>query len=255
MTQLKILVDTVLKQRPIQSSGLKDTQKQPVKAGTLLNIQSFAPASDHIKVALADKSFQGLNTWYVYQRFAAILEDGKLIFPSAVKLSVPYYDQLDNSENPYGTCNVTTLAMCLAYLGAARKRPEMRFPDELSYYCEAHGLDRHEPADMAKVVEAYGFKDSFRKTASFEGVKEWLVQGNPAITHGYFTAEGHIVCLIGYNSKGFVVNDPYGEIMYSSFHSYYDIYASGAGLTYSYNLIYNTCCTDGEFWVHFISKP
>ncbi|MGB5959466.1 MAG: hypothetical protein WBG73_02310 [Coleofasciculaceae cyanobacterium] len=27
-----------------------------------------------------------------------------------------------------------------------------------------------------------------------------------------------------------------------------------AELTYSYNMIYDTCCTDNEFWVHFISK-
>jgi hypothetical protein len=80
MTQLKILVDTVLKQRPVQSTALKDTQKQPVKAGTVFNIQSFAPASDHLKVALVDKSFQGFNTWYVYQRAAAVLESGEITF-------------------------------------------------------------------------------------------------------------------------------------------------------------------------------
>ncbi len=144
--------------------------------------------------------------------------------------------------------------MSLAYLGVPRKHPEMRFPDELSQYCNTHGLDRHNEMDMVKVVEAYGSKDRFSKTASFEQVKKLLIQGNPAVVHGYFTSSGHIICLIGYNSKGFIVNDPYGEIMYSPFHSYYDIYASGAGLTYSYNLIYNTCCTDNQFWVHFISK-
>lgn len=254
MTQLKILVDTVLKQQPIQSSGLKDNEKQSVKAGTLFNIQSYNASSDHIKITLANQSFQGKNTWYVYQKVAAILNDGKVTFPPSVKLSVPYYDQLDNTENPYGTCNVTSLAMTLAYLGARRQHPDIRFADELNNYCEDHNLDRHEPTDMVKVVEAYGYKDNFRKTASFEGVKEWLVQGNPVVMHGYFTHSGHIVCGIGYNSQGFIVNDPYGEIMYSPGNSYYDIYASGAGLTYSYNLIYDTCCTDGEFWVHFISK-
>jgi uncharacterized protein YvpB len=255
MAQLKILVDTVLKQRPLQSSQLSDSEKQPVKAGTLFNLQSFAPSADHIKLALADKTFQGKNTWYVYQKAAVILDNNETTFPSAVKLSVPYYDQLDNSENPYGTCNVTCMAMVLEYLGARRQYPQIRFPDELSQYCDKQGLDRHEPLDLVKVVKAYGCKDNFSKTASFQRVKEWLIQGNPAVVHGYFTPTGHIICLIGYNSKGFVVNDPYGEIMYSPYHSYYDIYASGAGLTYSYNLIYNTCCSDGEFWVHFMSKP
>jgi uncharacterized protein YvpB len=253
MTQLKILCDTVLKQKPVQSSQLGDDQKQSVKAGTLLAIAAYSPEADHIKVTLQDQSFQGKNTWYVFQRYAVVL-DKEIIYPTSVKLSVPYYDQLDNSENPYGTCNVTSISMCLAYLGAKRQSPNQRFPDELSDYCDRHGLDRHEPKDLVKVVEAYGMKDNFRTTASFESVKEWLVQGNPAVTHGYFTPSGHVITLIGFDSKGFVVNDPYGELMYSPPSSHYNTYTSGAGLNYSYNLLYDTCCTGNEFWVHFISR-
>lgn len=255
MTQLKVLCDTLLKQQPIQSSKLTDEQLQPVKAGTLFNVQSYTAVSDHIKVALTDQSFQGKNTWYIYQRHAAILDKNDVIFPQSVKLAVPYYDQLDNSENPYGTCNVTSIAMCLSYLGASRKHPEQRFPDELQDYCAAQGLDRHDPNVLAKVVQTYGFNDNFKTTASFEEVKEWLIQGNPAVVHGYFTQSGHIVVFIGYNDSGFIVNDPYGELNYNGpDDSQYDIYASGAGLTYSYRLVYDLCCGDNQFWVHFISK-
>jgi uncharacterized protein YvpB len=255
MPQLKILVDTVLKQKPLQSAQLPDNEKQSVQAGTLLNVHSFAPAADHVKVAFADTTFKGKNTWYVYQKAAAIVDNNQMVFPTSVKLSVPYYHQLDNSENPYGTCNVTSMAMVLAYFGARRQYPQIRFADELNQYCKKNGLDRHKEQDLAKVVQAYGCKDDFRKTASFQGVKEWLVQGNPTVVHGYFTPSGHIICIIGYNSKGFIVNDPYGEIMYTPYHSYYDTYADGVGLTYSYQMIYNTCASDGQFWVHFISKP
>jgi uncharacterized protein YvpB len=254
MTQLKILCDTVLKQQPVQSSKLPDNQKQGVTGGTVFNIQSFAPVGDHIKVSLLGQSFQGKNTWFVYQRHAAILENGKVRFPASVKLTVPYFDQLDNSENPYGSCNVTSISMCLAYLGAKRNNPSQRFPDELQDFCAANGLDRHAPDVLAKIVQTYGFKDTFRTDASFEDVKQWLIQGNPAVVHGYFTPSGHVIAIIGYSQQGFIVNDPYGELMYSPLKSYYDTYASGAGLTYSYNLMYNTCCTDNQFWVHFISR-
>ncbi|MGG6266984.1 C39 family peptidase [Leptolyngbya sp. AN03gr2] len=61
----------------------------------------------------------------------------------------------------------------------------------------------------------------------------------PAITfvQECFTPTGHIICIIGYNDKGFIVNDPYGELMFSPNpeESCYDIYTTGAGLTYSYN--------------------
>lgn len=257
MSQLKILCDTALKQQPIQSSKLPDDQKQMVQAGSVFAITSYAAVSDHIKVAFADQSFQGKNTWYIYQKHAAVINNNDIAFPAAVKLTVPYYDQLDNSEEPYGTCNVTSIAMCLAYLGAARKEPGRRFADELHDYCESHGLDRHSPDALAKVVEAYGCKDVFSTTASFQRVKEWLIQGNPVVVHGYFTASGHIVTIIGYNNRGFIVNDPYGELMYTSYNpsaSYYDTYASGAGLCYSYNMMYQTCCGGNQFWAHFISR-
>lgn len=254
MSQLKILCDTMLKQQPIQSNKLADDQKQAMKAGTLLNIQAYAPDTDHIKVTLADQTFQGKNTWYVFQRHCAVLENNAIAYPTSVKLSLPYFDQLDNSENPYGSCNVTSIAMCLAYLGAKRLSPQQRFPDELDDYCDNHGLDRHDPNALAKVVESYGFHDRFSTTASFDEVKEWLIQGNPAVTHGYFTASGHVIVIIGYNDKGFIVNDPYGELMYSPSSKYYNTYTTGAGLTYSYNLMFDTCCTGNEFWVHFISR-
>lgn len=254
MTQLKILCDTVLKQQPLQSSKLSDDQKQPVQAGTIFEIQSYAPVSDHLKVTLKNQNIQGKNTWYAYQRHAAILENGKISFPTKVKLTVPYFDQLDNSENPYGSCNVTSVSMCLAYLGATRKNANKRFPDELQDYCAANGLDRHEPDALAKIIQSYGYKDTFKTTASFEDVKGWLIQGNPVVVHGYFTPSGHVVAIIGYTPQGFIVNDPYGELMYAPPNSYYNIYASGAGLLYSYSLIYNTSCTDNQFWVHFISR-
>ncbi|MFM7450002.1 MAG: C39 family peptidase [Leptolyngbyaceae cyanobacterium] len=73
-------------------------------------------------------------------------------------------------------------------------------------------------------------------------------------SHGYFTPSGHVVAIAGYNEQGFIVNDPYGELMYNPPHSYYNTYANGRGLTYSYNLIQQTCVTGQEFWVHFISR-
>ena len=254
MTQLKILVDTVLKQQPVQAAKLSAEQKQTVKAGTLLTVKSYIPTNDHIKVALVDQPFQGKSFWYAYQRHVAIINNTQIAFPATTKLSVPYFDQLNNSDDPYGTCNVTAMAMVLSYFHIQQQRSDVGFPDELDEYCNTHGLDRHEPTDLVKVAQAYGCQDRFTKTATMNEVKEWLIQGNPAIVHGYFTPSGHIICLVGYNATGFVVNDPYGEIMYTPYHSYYDTYASGAGLTYSYKLIANTCCTDNEFWVHFLAK-
>jgi uncharacterized protein YvpB len=45
---------------------------------------------------------------------------------------------------------------------------------------------------------------------------------------------GHWICVIGYDEKGFIVNDPWGEITHST--GYYDS-TDGEKLHYSYNLI------------------
>lgn len=119
----------------------------------------------------------------------------------------------------------------------------------------ARGLDRHNPNDLAKAVEAYGALDKFRTNTTIDQVKDWLAQGNPAVTHGYFTSSGHVVFLIGYNPKGFIVHDPYGEWFpdgYKRNDSKND--QRGKALTYSYRMIQSTCMTDGQFWVHFLSK-
>ncbi|HEY9632459.1 MAG TPA: C39 family peptidase [Coleofasciculaceae cyanobacterium] len=168
-----------------------------------------------------------------------------------VQLKVPYLSQLDNVTDPYGTCNVTSVAMCMAYLGhPIRNSQGEQLEDELNAYCYEHSLDRHVGEDLAKVLRAYGYKDDYQSNAKWEDVKKWLDQGNPCIVHGYFTDSGHIIVIIGYNQKGWIVNDPYGE-WYSSG---YDTSRTGAGLTYSYDMMERVCGPNGTMWIHYVSK-
>ena len=88
MLQLKILTDTLLKLRPIQSSVLPDEEEYPIEADTLLNIHSYVVMDDHLKVAFADQSFNGRNTWYVYRAFAQLLKDGKPIVMDGKQLRI-----------------------------------------------------------------------------------------------------------------------------------------------------------------------
>ncbi|MDX2100641.1 MAG: N-acetylmuramidase family protein [Leptolyngbyaceae cyanobacterium bins.59] len=88
MLQLKILADTILKLRPIQASQLPDEEEQPILAGTVLNLHSYADIGDHLRVALAGQTFKGRNTWYVFERHAQVLKDGKVITFSGVQLQI-----------------------------------------------------------------------------------------------------------------------------------------------------------------------
>ena len=168
---------------------------------------------------------------------------------TVTKLTVPYFSQLDNKNNPYGSCNVTAIAMCLAYFGKKSNIPQEQLEDELYRYMERKGLDRHLPEDLATLVSAYGLRDDFRRDGTIEQAQIHLRSGNPCAIHGYFTQYGHIATLVGCDDTGFLVHDPYGEYWESG----YDRNVSGAYLHYSYGMIERLCMPDGGLWLHRIS--
>lgn len=257
---LKAIGNTVLKQQPIPSAQITDpNQKQVLSAGTKLQVHSYRydAATNHYKIAFMSSLFKGKNTWWVRKdKDIQILKDGvdidRLLQP--VKLKVGWRSQLDNSYEPYSTCNVTSVAMCLDYFGIRSQDPDEQLEDELYLYCQNNGLDKHSPTDLAQLVRDYGCHDDFQKNANWQDVKTWLAKGNPAIVHGFFTGSGHIIAIIGFNAQGFIVNDPYGEW----FESGYDTYASGGGLIYSYEMMDRLCGPNsepaGELWIHYIWK-
>lgn len=155
------------------------------------------------------------------------------VMKNFVKLDVPYRSQLDNVFNPFGACNVTSVAMCLLWGGIASQDKKVQPEDKLYQYMESRNLNRHSPQDLATVVRDYGLNDEYTATGTIDAVKAHIASGKPAIAHGYFTAFGHIVVLVGYDEKGFLVHDPYGEW----FPTGYDTSVSGAYLHYFYRLI------------------
>lgn len=167
-----------------------------------------------------------------------------------IRLRVPYKSQLDNRDNPSGTCNTTSVAMVLEGLGVKQKNPSMQFEDELTAHMRDTGLSRHSPQDLAHVIRQYGCKDVFKDKATIQEVKNHLLTFNPVIIHGYFTSFGHIIVGTGFNPTGLFVHDPNGEYFPNGYRK--DL--PGSNLLYSYPLIERTCQTDNQFWVHFISK-
>ena len=257
---LKILTSTVLKRKPVQSAQLPDEQKQSMATDKEFELSAFALERDHVRCTFANDKFNDIDTWYIFGKHVEIRQDGKLVYPrtipTSIKLDIPYKSQRDNELNPDGSCNVTSLAMCLEFLSTPRHSGEGQFEDELYDYADRHELSRHDPHDLAQIVEAYGCRDDFRTNATIEQVKEWLAAGKPAVTHGYFTDFGHVVVFAGYNENGFLVHDPYGE--WNSWgYLRNDLGVSdskGEYIAYSYDLITHVCMPDGSFWVHFIAK-
>jgi uncharacterized protein YvpB len=257
--RLQVIKNTIIKKKPLQSEALSDKEKDNLPAGTNLNLVFFEVERQHLKITLSEPINNSL-VWYAFGEHVEVLEGDKKVYPKQkpdqIKLNIPYKSQNDNIENPTGACNVTSLAICLEYLKIPRRTSVGQFEDELYRYALDQGLSRHDPYDLAQIVRDYGAKDTFTQVATIDQVKDWLANGKPTVIHGYFTRFGHIIVLVGYDSTGFIVHDPYGEW----FADGYDLNnpdgnnEKGKFKHYSYNLIRKTCIPDGQFWVHFISE-
>ncbi|MBW4681578.1 MAG: C39 family peptidase [Microcoleus vaginatus WJT46-NPBG5] len=157
---------------------------------------------------------------------------------------VPYFSQLDNEFEPYTACNVTSLAICLWYLGVRGNGNHHQLEDELYTRAVDKGWNRFTAEGLKSLAESYaGIKDDLTEQGSLKDIREAIDQGKICIVHGFFTLPGHILVIKGYTDNGFIVNDPYGE--WSPWT--YDTNEAGGnnnkgeGLEYSKRLI-TSCC-------------
>ena len=260
---IRTLKETLFKQTPF-GEEIKTVGAPKAKE---LDVIFYEEVRGYLRLTLR-YPLEGMKVWYVWGEDLEVVADdpsgGDVVHPhkvsSAVKLDVPYKSQLDNLEHPCGSCNVTCLAMCMEFVKPSLKPSDgSQLEDNLFRYAINNGLSRHSPYDLAKIAESNGVRDRFDKDATIKKVQTWLSEGKPAVTHGYFTNFGHIITLVGYDDKGFVVHDPNGEW----FSSGYDRNQpsgnneKGKFKHYSYNLIKSKCIeegnSEGRFWVHFIS--
>lgn len=173
-----------------------------------------------------------------------------------VLVKTPYLSQKNNEQNPSGTCNTTSIAMGMGKEGEPllRKTGE-QLEDYLTRFCLDNGLSRHSPGDLEILAQRHGYRPRFTAHATWKEVKAWLDKGKICITHGWFTAFGHILVICGYDDekRRWIVHDPWGEWYAGG----YDTSVSGEYLEYSYGMMSKLCGPDaeGQLWIHFFDGP
>lgn len=270
--------DTYLKPSIAQASTIDPSLLYKVSQGQVFDIINIFQVSQHHCVEFSSP-LEGHSRWFIFTDHFNLPEisdsENKVIdtnnsvntnnssndnnsIDNEVILGVPYLSQVNNVNVPHGTCNLTCVAMCLMFLGVKPKNDKNQLEDELFEFVENRGWDRHEAQTMKNVVEAYGFKDTYSSTGSITKIKNHIRDNKmPCIIHGYFTRSGHIITVVGFNDKGLIVHDPYGEWYVDG----YDVNDTnkpekGKRLLYSNKLITDTCAIEGEnsIWTHFITR-
>jgi uncharacterized protein YvpB len=167
--------------------------------------------------------------------------------------NVPYFYQYNNSNNPGGSCQNTSMAMVLKYYGATAETP-----DTISNY---YGTSQAQTVSGLQSVfnsEAAYFGLSVRDTGTTAGtvtrVRELLAQGRPVIVHGYFTSYGHVIVLLAFDGTNYTAHDPAGK--WSQQYGYGGYSGTdptgGRFVKYAKAAVDQAIAPDGKVWMHEI---
>jgi len=146
-----------------------------------------------------------------------------------------YFSQRNNADDlatknneAYTTCNVTSLVIGLSCL-KINKQPMELFQQANSdkfisiakkigawtdEYIKGKKLNQvwvvlEKLADEIIGKESGGTFGS--EWLTLNDITDYLDKGCPVLVGGSFTHGGHIVCIVGYNDRGFIVADPWGN--------------------------------------------
>jgi hypothetical protein len=240
---------TALKKQPISASSLSAAEKVTLPLGRVYGVPAMR-SSRIMSKHPSPKNFPTLAIPAIFYPNHITMRRGSKIFdplPKQIELNVPYFSQRDNPRFYWSTCNVTSIAMVFYYYGE-RSALGGQLEDELLQWCfNRYGQGcQTDHSVLSEMIRAYGYKHSFSTTRRWSAVDNELINGRPVVIAGDFTATGHIATIIGYNSQGYIVNDPWGDALtgYS--------YTEGRRLLYHYGYMDRVCGPDGNVWAHFI---
>ena len=119
--------------------------------------------------------------------------------------NMPYYNQYNNRNYPYATCQNTSIAMVLSHF------QNNIHPDDIF---NRWGKDMAQsPSGLNYIYRHYASNSSINTytNASPDDLRNALSQGYVAIVHGYFTSYGHVLVVRSYDGQSYHVNDPAGR--------------------------------------------
>ena len=148
-------------------------------------------------------------------------------------LAVPYDCQLDHGSEGWRLCFTASCAMTAKYW-----LPDLNIND---YYARRPKYgDSTDASAQIRCLQSFGLEARFVQVGSAEKLKAQIDRGRPApvgyLHHGTPqnpSGGGHYSVCIGYNDKGFIFNDPYGELNLLT-GSYPNPGPYGEGVVYSY---------------------
>ncbi|MEG4579370.1 C39 family peptidase [Microcoleus sp. MON1_C5] len=187
----------------------------------------------------------------------------------SIKLSVPYFNQVDNDANYFGTgsrqCCLTSNAMAANFILADRglesldqrakrlglNEPESAYGQILNRYGDTtdHSANGQALADL-------GLESYFSTSLGVQNAIASLDRRLPMPVGLHYKGSGHIVCLVGYDTKQkcFWVHDPYG--VRAGIADYYEAIGGQSGKydRYSFEIMEQLWASASDGWGRVFTK-
>jgi hypothetical protein len=164
-------------------------------------------------------------------------------------VKVPYLSQANNAISPGSTCQNTSIAMMLRAYGWSGT------PDDITSVFGRFFAQT--PAGGAEVFNYFAEKAGLSIRArggvvSYREFHQKLAKG-PMIAYGYFTRDGHVVVVNGFDGQNYDVNDPGGlwnQVPYGSVD-----FTNGSHQKYPKGAFDEAVAYDGTVWcLEFVSQ-
>jgi hypothetical protein len=236
---LKCTTATLLKKRPVPGDQLTEAEKHSVEIGRIYN--DCVVLKDEAGHKLIGLPF-GQGEWYCYPPHweGFVPQAGPPTATGSGKvLTVKYQSQRDNKTSGADDYSRTCFSSSCSMLAMTVKPGCVANDDAYIQKRQPFGDSTDGSAQVA-CLKSLGINARFTQSGSNDTIKKQIDRGIPVpvgiLHHGPASAPsggGHWICVIGYDTTGFIVHDPWGEIDNAS-----GTYPSedGASKHYSYKL-------------------
>ena len=213
---LKCIVATLLKKRPVPGDQLAENEKHAVEVGkTYAGVVVLKDEAGHKLLGLPF----GMGEWFAYPpHWEGFATGPKATPPSAtgaVDLKVPFWPQTDNYTQSERTCNSSSCAMVLEFF-----KPEAVVNDDqyIKKLIDGGYGDTTDHSAQGRLLADYGLKSTWHTDMSIAALEKEIRAGRPVVCGILHRGSestptgGHMIVVRGLTSSGdFRVNDPYGS--------------------------------------------
>jgi Peptidase_C39 like family len=225
MPFLQVLVSTLLKSQPIDSSKLSAKQKQYLSKDQRLEISEAIAQNNHLKIKLI-KPANGWTEGYVFMKDVQIERPIAVPQPGTIRLSVEFSSQMSREGEPSDLpkrtqermCNSSANFMVARFLGA-----KVKSDDAFYRLVTPHG-DTTDHSAISRALDGIGIKSSWHTNLGFADLDRSLEAGVPVVlgilhrddSWGNPTG-GHMIVAIGRTPGGdYIFHDPFGSLLDTS---------------------------------------